>query len=467
MPPDITSLKRSFKGSARFQSDFLSSFQQALSTASSYSAINRGSKLSKAITLVGTAASLVTLAKTVHTFYVNYSEADSYFIKIREDDRLYRVAEAWLMEVMPEEDKISLYTRTVILHDDLGSSSDDDMMLPVSETAPSKTVRVATSFDGSVKQEISLGKHKIRLEASIPDTNSQGKDIRNIGIREFRFMCSTMDARDAVLVELRNRAKDLINVDPQFFVSRSWGNFSRKVTPKREVESVILKEGQMEQITSHIRTFLNNEKAYANSGIPYHTGLLFHGVPGTGKSSTATAIASEFGLDVYYVSLPVLDGDEALQDCFSNIPPRSMIVLEDIDVVHATRSREDSDEGKKGVTMAGLLNVLDGQLAPHGVVVIMTTNRLEVLDEAIIRPGRIDLNVELGALDDFQLRKICQYYMGFEPEGLPHVTVEDNITSAAVVGIFRDYITDFRVAADKLVETVGDLKVMASAQIPA
>ncbi len=473
MPPDITSLRRSFKGSARFQTDFLAAFQNALAVTNSYSAANRGSKLSKAITLAGTVVSLITLSKSVHTFYVNYTEADSYFVKIREDDRLYRVAEAWLMEVMPEEDKISLYTRTLILHDD-SVSDDGEMPAPDGGTAPTKTVRVATSFDGSVKQEISLGKHKIRLEASIPESKSQGgpQDIRSMGVREFRFMCSTLEGRDAVLEELRNRAKNLINIDPQFFVSRSWGNFSRKVTPKRDTESVILKENQMEEITKHIRTFLNNEKAYASSGIPYHTGLMFHGVPGTGKSSTATAIASEFGLDVYYVSLPVLDGDEALQDCFSNIPPRSMVVLEDIDVVHATRSREDSEEkDKKGVTMAGLLNVLDGQLAPHGVVVIMTTNHLEVLDEAIIRPGRIDLISELGALDDFQLRKICNYYMGFEPEGLPFVSEEDGITSADVVGIFREYITDFSKAADKLVMTIGDkltqVRKGSNARVPA
>lgn len=455
MPPDITSLKRSFKGSARFQSDFLSSFQQALSTASSYSAANRGSKLSKAITLVGTAASLVTLVKTVHTFYVNYSEADSYFIKIREDDRLYRVAEAWLMEVMPEEDKISLYTRTNIIHDD--HSSSDDMLIPASDTPPMKSVHVSTSFDGSVKQEITLGKHKIRLEASIPETSGQNKDIRSIMQREFRFMCSTLEGRDAVLAELRTRSKALITVDPQFFVSRSWGNFARKVTPKRDSKSVILKDGQMDRITDHVRTFLNNEKAYAESGIPYHTGLLFHGVPGTGKSSTATAIASEFGMDVYYVSLPVLESDDSLQDCFSNIPPRSMIVLEDIDVVHAMKSREESEE-KKGVTMGGLLNVLDGQLAPHGVVVVMTTNHQEVLDPAIIRPGRIDLSEELGALDNYQLRKICKYFMGFEPEGLPFIEEEDGITSATVVGIFREFITDFTKAADKLVYTIGNMR---------
>lgn len=451
MPPDVGAIQRSLKGSAKYQTEFLNSFHGALTAANSFSMFNRGSKLSKAITLLGTATSIAAVIKSVHTFYVNYSEADSYFVKIREDDRMYQVAEAWLMEVMPEKDKLSLYTRTRIVH----TEQSEDGSVP--EAAGPKSVKITTTFDGSVKQEVSLGRHKIRLEATIPDTGNNKNTSSQMAYREFRFMCATTEARDAVLVELRKRSASLIDVDPQFFVSRSWGNFIRRPASHRSTESVILKEGQMEQILNHVKGFLSNEDAFEKAGIPYHTGMMLHGLPGTGKSSTAKAVAHEFGMDVYYVSLPIMESDENLQDCFSNVPPRSMIILEDIDVVHATRSRKEMEE-RKGVTMQGLLNVLDGQLSPHGVVVVMTTNHLDVLDEAITRPGRVDLSSNVGALDDHQLRRICTYYMGFIPDNLPVVSEEDGITSATVIGIFREFLPDFEDAADKLIETINKLR---------
>lgn len=177
------------------------------------------------------------------------------------------------------------------------------------------------------------------------------------------------------------------------------------------------------------------------------------GDPGTGKSSTASALADEFKMDVYYIPLTVIESDEYLQDAFSNIPPRSMVVLEDIDIHDSTSSR-DVDNPRSGVSMQGLLNVLDGQVAPHGVITIMTTNHLSDLDEAIIRPGRVDVLEEINAIDDFQLRNIVTTVI---PKDLPTIQVKDNVSSATVIGIFRKYIPNFQNAEMELIAYLQEI----------
>jgi hypothetical protein len=159
-------------------------------------------------------------------------------------------------------------------------------------------------------------------------------------------------------------------------------------------------------------------------------------------------------MNVYIISLTSLMNDEALSECFSDIPPNSIIILEDIDIVKAVKDRDSDDD--EGVTMTGMLNVLDGFQSPPGVITIMTTNRLEVLEPAIIRPGRVDLMEELNCLDNAQLRGLCSYFMGVIPENLPSITPDDGITSAEVMGVVRKHLPDFKNASEDMVKFVED-----------
>jgi hypothetical protein len=159
-------------------------------------------------------------------------------------------------------------------------------------------------------------------------------------------------------------------------------------------------------------------------------------------------------MNVFIIPLSALLNDESLSDCFANIPPNSIVILEDIDIVKAVKDRDDNDE--QGVTMQGMLNVLDGFQSPPGVITIMTTNRLEVLNDAIIRPGRVDMIENLDCLDDYQLRGLCSYFMGKIPANLPHITPTDKITSAEVMGVVRKHLPDFENADEDMVNFVSD-----------
>lgn len=92
---------------------------------------------------------------------------------------------------------------------------------------------------------------------------------------------------------------------------------------------------------------------------------------------------------------------------FQEIPPQCIVLLEDIDAVWTADrdlpEREDRTAGSSGsrspssnCTLSGLLNVLDGVGSQEGRIVIMTTNKPEKLDEALVRPGRVDMRVHLG-----------------------------------------------------------------------
>jgi mitochondrial chaperone BCS1 len=197
----------------------------------------------------------------------------------------------------------------------------------------------------------------------------------------------------------------------------SWQPKSRK--PIRLLETVHFDEDVKQGLLCDIRKYLDPEtqRRYRSRSMPYRRGYLFYGPPGTGKSSLSTALAGEFGLDLYEVKIPSVASDADLEQMFQEVPPQCIVLLEDIDAVWAgdrdlpadttaSISREDRTIGgglssgshspRSNCTLSGLLNVLDGVGSQEGRIVIMTTNKPELLDPALVRPGRVDLKVHLG-----------------------------------------------------------------------
>jgi chaperone BCS1 len=197
----------------------------------------------------------------------------------------------------------------------------------------------------------------------------------------------------------------------------------------RTVESVILQPGIKEHLMQDIAQFRQSRRRYELLGVPYHRGYLFYGPPGTGKTSLVSALAAYFGLSIYMLNLTYFT-DRSLIIAVSQVPGNSVLLFEDIDCMNGTQSRglgtgrgapeaavepgrKPNSSNHNGVTLSGLLNVLDGLLAPAGVVFIMTTNGIEHLDPALLRPGRIDYKVYLGSAGDQQK---VELYRRFFPD---------------------------------------------------
>lgn len=186
-----------------------------------------------------------------------------------------------------------------------------------------------------------------------------------------------------------------------------WKNTSAR--PVRPLETVITEAEVKEDLLQDIGEFLSSgsRKWYADRGFPYRQGCLLYGPPGTGKSSLTVAMAGYWELDVYVLNISGVD-DSGLAALFFGLPSRCVVLLEDVDAISASKIREKNDEKSsnpadlglhKKASLSGLLNVIDGVTSSEGRVLVMTTNHLENLDEALVRPGRIDQKIELGLTD--------------------------------------------------------------------
>ncbi|KAF2704880.1 P-loop containing nucleoside triphosphate hydrolase protein [Pleomassaria siparia CBS 279.74] len=150
---------------------------------------------------------------------------------------------------------------------------------------------------------------------------------------------------------------------------------------------------------------------YADCGIPYRYGYLFHGPPGTGKTSFSAALAGHLNCDLYMINLAAGDvSDGKLLRLFLSLPRKCVVVIEDIDSTGIGREQDavpvptslegaaatTTERRRSNVTLSGLLNAIDGNASQEGRLLIMTSNNPEALDEALIRPGRVDKEVYFG-----------------------------------------------------------------------
>jgi hypothetical protein len=181
---------------------------------------------------------------------------------------------------------------------------------------------------------------------------------------------------------------------------------------KRSLHTVFLDKELKDDLIADIERFWlpDTEKRYHEQGIPYRRCYLFHGIPRTGKTSLALAIAGHFNLGLRTITLNdnTLD-DGLLGKAMSAIPHRTILLLEDVDAIGRNRAITLKDNGrdeveKGGVSLSGLLNALDGMYSPEGYMLIMTTNHKDKLDPALIQPGRVDRAVEFTAASQAQAK---------------------------------------------------------------
>ena len=209
--------------------------------------------------------------------------------------------------------------------------------------------------------------------------------------------------------------------------------------PSRDMSTVIFPKDKKYALLKDINEYLHprTRRWYANHGIPYRRGYLcksvnsisrfgltapVSGAPGTGKTSLTAAIAGIFGLNIYVLSLldPALT-ESQLNSLMSGVPSRCILLLEDVDAAGLTKRSDAAGSSRKqptpvaetflaefqppgagvpeikpqnsGISLSALLNAIDGVASQEGRVLIMTTNAPNSLDEALVRPGRIDMHV--------------------------------------------------------------------------
>ena len=190
--------------------------------------------------------------------------------------------------------------------------------------------------------------------------------------------------------------------------NRGWCYVGR--VPNRSVSSVIGPE--VNGIATDLREFLDSRDWYEGRGIPYKRGYLMYGPPGNGKTSLCKSLASEMGLDLCILNLADLTDENAseimagLTEIGRQNRPK-LLVAEDVDSFVDGRKVK-----KKTLSFSTLLNMFDGVASQEGTVLILTTNLVDSLDPALIRPGRIDLRVEVENPDPESIQKYLELFYG-------------------------------------------------------
>jgi len=180
-------------------------------------------------------------------------------------------------------------------------------------------------------------------------------------------------------------------------------------------------EDQIQEIKEAVELPLTHPEIYEEMGIKPPKGVILYGEPGTGKTLLAKAVANETSATFLRVVGSELiqkylgEGPKLVRELFRVAEEHapSIIFIDEVDAI-GTKRYDSTSGGENEIqrTMLELLNQLDGFDSRADVKVIMATNKIETLDPALIRPGRIDRKIEFPKPDQKTKRKIFQIHVG-------------------------------------------------------
>lgn len=180
---------------------------------------------------------------------------------------------------------------------------------------------------------------------------------------------------------------------------------------KREFDSVILDKEIKDDIKLSIDRYKDKDhkEKLKSFGINHKMNLIFAGLPGTGKSSLMFSIASLLDKDIATIDFNDKDlSDHSFIKALNRIPEQCIFVLEDIDALYVNRDKSRDNT----VSFSCILNFLDGIYSKEDLVTIITTNHLNQLDKAIIRPMRIDKIIKFTHCSKYQYETIFTKFFG-------------------------------------------------------
>lgn len=216
----------------------------------------------------------------------------------------------------------------------------------------------------------------------------------------------------------------------------NFGKSKAKPTNAKENKvrfSDVAGEEEEKQELVEVVEFLKNPKKFTRLGAKIPSGVLLEGPPGTGKTLLAKAVAGEAGVPFFsisgsdFVEMFVGVGASRVRDLFDQAKKAapSIIFIDEIDAVGRRRgSGMGGGHDEREQTLNQLLVEMDGFNGDEGVIVMAATNRADVLDPALLRPGRFDRKILVGAPDVKGREAILRVHARNKPLG-PDVDLKE------------------------------------------
>ena len=275
-------------------------------------------------------------------------------------------------------------------------------------------------------------KHRpIYIYKSISMQNTQGV-IENIRLTTIGIRSTFINSIVQEVVNISNRTEKLkiFNTDGSYWDT----SYKDKKCTEYFVYS------RKNELIETVRSFYEKQDWYRDRGLAHKMGILLYGKPGTGKSTLISVIASELNLAVYYLNLSDQTVVRDLISLVSKIGPNSIILIEDIDCMNLTKDRRKESDATNSEHLSTLLNVLDGVNSSNGVIYFLTTNYIDRIDKALIRPGRIHLQIEMKNFGYDQIKEMFNLF--YDPDQFDRFynvfrnEAGDDVSPAALQNLF-------------------------------
>lgn len=282
---------------------------------------------------------------------------------------------------------------------------------------------------------------------------------------------------------------------------------------KRKFSTVVMRDSRNLEIGKLLTHFNESEEWHVERGIPYKKSFLFYGPPGTGKTSMIKAISSELQRHIHFLNLSVIKNDSELVNLMGKINfKETILVIEDIDAQGKVTHKRSKELGVQTqptdltqptpnspiqlnpaqlanliqptqlpvqaqpqaqvqtLTLSCLLNQLDGVNNNHGMITILSTNFPEILDEALIRDGRVDERVFFDYVDYEVIYKMfVNFFNGKNEVTLDiiksKVDLSKKISPSAVENSMRRCYSSSLEALDNLIQSAANKNMFEKFEI--
>lgn len=319
----------------------------------------------------------------------------SYKVTIYQTDELYDYVTFWIRDNHKSKARNVEYTTR--------SADDDD---DITESRSGKKAKEIKEIP--IEDFFYLRKYRRWLRISFGrDKLENANNLKSVYLKHYTFKGLFASRSIRKLISEINQHYGNVKREPRFYISRGhYFSYMQNITGK-PLSQVVLNPKLKSDILNDVNMWRDSKDEYVRRGISHKRGHCYFGPPGTGKTTLARAIAIEYEMDVYNVNLNNIDGDDDMISMFTEINPNSILLFEDIDAYFDQRNAINK---KSKVTFSGLLNALDGAINLNNVLIMFTTNHIEKLDPALLRPGRIDVIKEIGFATNVEVNEYMSMF---------------------------------------------------------